>query len=167
MIEEWREHPQHKGYMVSTLGRIIGRRGHLLKPGTNHRSGYRYVGIARADGTGKCDSHHVHKLVLETFVGYRPEGLEASHLDGNKENNALSNLRWETRLQNMHRQNDHGTRAVNRGLAKLDEEQIKAIRIRLEAGERGCNIAHEFGVSISTISRIKLRRTYNYASTSR
>lgn len=42
----------------------------------------------------------VHRLVLQTFIGPCPDGMEARHLDGNKYNNHLSNLRWGTRQQN-------------------------------------------------------------------
>lgn len=42
----------------------------------------------------------VHPLVLEAFVGPRPPGMEACHADGNKTNNALSNLRWDTKRAN-------------------------------------------------------------------
>lgn len=38
----------------------------------------------------------VHLYVLETFVGPRPEGMQACHGDGDPANNRLSNLRWDT-----------------------------------------------------------------------
>jgi hypothetical protein len=38
----------------------------------------------------------VHQLVLEAFVGPRPEGLVCCHRDDNSFNNHLSNLRWDT-----------------------------------------------------------------------
>lgn len=42
----------------------------------------------------------VHSLVLSAFVGPRPEGMECCHGDGDKTNNALSNLRWDTKKAN-------------------------------------------------------------------
>jgi hypothetical protein len=54
------------------------------------------------DKNGKVRSFLVQRLVLETFVGPCPDGMEACHYpDSNKANNALSNLRWDTRLENV------------------------------------------------------------------
>lgn len=43
----------------------------------------------------------VHRLVWETFNGEIPDGYEIDHIDGNKQNNALSNLRCVTHTENM------------------------------------------------------------------
>ena len=43
----------------------------------------------------------VHRLVWETFNGEIPDGYEIDHIDGNKQNNALSNLRCVTHIENM------------------------------------------------------------------
>ena len=42
----------------------------------------------------------VHSLVLETFVGPRPDGLKGLHWDDDHTNNAVSNLRWGTSSEN-------------------------------------------------------------------
>lgn len=42
----------------------------------------------------------VHRFILETFVGQRPEGYHSCHYDGVKTNNDLSNLRWDTPAAN-------------------------------------------------------------------
>jgi len=38
---------------------------------------------------------------MEAFGIARPDGMECRHLDGNPTNNALSNLAWGTRQQNI------------------------------------------------------------------
>ena len=43
----------------------------------------------------------VHRLVWETFNGEIPNGYEIDHFDGNKQNNALSNLQCVTHTENM------------------------------------------------------------------
>ena len=43
----------------------------------------------------------VHVLVLLAFVGPRPEGYDANHIDGDKANNAVHNLEWVTRRENI------------------------------------------------------------------
>lgn len=58
------------------------------------------------DGHG---SHRpVHRLVLEAFVSPRPEGMEGCHYDGDPSNNAVGNLRWDTRTANAADMLRHG-----------------------------------------------------------
>lgn len=58
---------------------------------------------------GKPRTHLVHHLVLEAFVGPRPDGLEACHWDGDAANNAVENLRWDTHVANEQDKKRHGT----------------------------------------------------------
>lgn len=50
----------------------------------------------------------VHLLVLETFVGPRPHGMFGCHNDGDKDNNRLENLRWDTASNNSYDTVRHG-----------------------------------------------------------
>ena len=43
----------------------------------------------------------VHRVVYETHVGKIPKGFEIDHIDGNKHNNDITNLRVVTRSENM------------------------------------------------------------------
>ncbi len=71
----------------------------------------------------------VHILVLETFVCPRPPGMEARHLDGDPANNALSNLQWGTRQENLDDMNRHGTmrHGSQKPMAKLTEDVAREI----------------------------------------
>lgn len=52
----------------------------------------------------------VHRLVLEAFVGPCPVGMEGCHYpDRDPANNALSNLRWDTKRENQFDRVKHGT----------------------------------------------------------
>lgn len=48
-------------------------------------------------------------MVLETFRGPCPPGLEGCHGDGDGFHNELANLRWDTHQSNMQDAIDHGT----------------------------------------------------------
>lgn len=69
--------------------------GKLLKPRWN--GGHWQVVLYRGR---KRYVRFVHDLVLETFVGPRPEGMKALHRDDDSNNNHVSNLYWGTMSDN-------------------------------------------------------------------
>ena len=77
----------------------LGRRraGRVLSLTPLSSTGYLKVGITK-------DRHQttrtVHSLVLEAFIGPRPEGMHVCHGDGDRTHNALVNLRWDTPSEN-------------------------------------------------------------------
>jgi hypothetical protein len=80
------------------LGRVLRR--------TAFKNGYLYVTLTRNNRPVK---RTVHSLVMETFMGPCPPGLEVRHLDGDKANCRLDNLRYGTRSVNALDKRDHGT----------------------------------------------------------
>src|SRR5438270_713720 len=102
--ERWLPVLEYEGrYEVSDHGRVRSldrtalkrsgvkqfHRGRIRKP-NHHRAGHPFVSLS---GHEKKKNRFVHRLVLEAFVGPRPEGLEGCHNDGSPQNNHLSNLR--------------------------------------------------------------------------
>ena len=77
--------------------------GRVLKPWSD-AGGYKVVYIC-VDG-GKV-AVNVHRLVAAAFLGER-EGLDVNHIDGDKGNNAPSNLEWCTHAANMHHARETG-----------------------------------------------------------
>ena len=108
MSEEWRVIPGATRYRVSSLGRVESRarkEPRILKA-CPARGGYVRVGIT--DDHGLLRYRMVHVLVLEAFIGPRPD-LECRHLNGNPADNRLDNLAWGTRSQNNLDRVRHGT----------------------------------------------------------
>lgn len=105
---------------------------------------------------------YVHHLVLETFVGPRPESCEALHGDGNRLNNAVSNLRWGTRKENLADAISHGTfkRGSASNSAKLKRSDVLFLRDMVAMGFSDDECARQFDVSISTIARVRHGQTY-------
>lgn len=168
MNATYRNIPGSPGYQVSDDGRArscIGNRGQITKVWRDlkiytDRHGYHYVAIYT---DGKRRNRKMHQLVLETFIGPRPEGWTGRHLDGSRTNNDLSNLEWATMAVNLSDKERHGTLLVGEknGNSKLREEDIRTIRAA-DVSKRGQKtaLARRFGVHISVITQILLREIW-------
>ena len=111
--EQWRPVVGYEGlYEVSNCGnvrsldrRILRSDGlHMRVPGRNlkqTRNGPGYCRVILSKVGTKPKTVWVHRLVLESFVGPCPEGMEACHNDSDPSNNSLENLRWDTHAANM------------------------------------------------------------------
>lgn len=112
---------------------------------------------------GRPVKRGVHRILLEAFVGPCPKGMESCHGDGNRANNALSNLRYGTKLENGRDKVLHGTsRPGSKSyLAKLSEDTVLAIREG--AGELSRRqLSAKFGVSVMNLGYILRRDTWRH-----
>lgn len=172
MIEEWKDIPGYEGlYQVSNLGKVKslprqGSSGKILK--FRKCGNYKHLGVVLYKNQ-KATAFLIHRLVLLTFVGPCPQGLEARHLNGNGSDNKLNNLLWDTHSVNMQDRKLHGTtyNGNQRGSAnpgsKLNEQQILQIREYLKTNKyTGRYIAELFGVSQQTICCIKTGRNWGW-----
>ena len=127
--------PDFEDYIINANGHIISFKSgnqrqdkpHTLKP-IKQPLGYYRCGLRR---DGKQYHRFLHRLVLETFVSKCPDGMECRHLDGNKLNNKLSNLKWGTRSENVLDKHKHGTENYSCGenhyKTKLTEQDVRMI----------------------------------------
>lgn len=146
-------------YEVSDTGEVRNMKTErILKNYSYEKDSYLQVNLCK---NGKVKNCYVHRLVLETFVGTCPEGMEACHNNGNAGDNRVKNLRWDTRKNNIKDSIDQGTRFIQRGskhsMSKLTEEQVREIRAKYIRYNRDVNtytLAKEYGVSNQEISNI-------------
>lgn len=96
--------------------------------------GYRFV----EDG-GK--RKQVARVVLEQFVGPCPEGCSPDHIDRDRENNAVENLRWATIVQ----QNANTGRCKGVEYRRLGEQEWKC-GSNVEYVRKELGIAHDAGI---------------------
>lgn len=139
-----------KNYEVSDTG-LVRKNGKLKKPSLR-QDGYLHVGIVEPGL--KPRKVFLHRLVLEAFVGPRPEGMQCRHIDGNPLNNNLSNLCWGTQAENEADKIKHGTHMSGTKIpsSKLNAAQVVEIR-RSNLTQR--ELARIYGVGQAQISRIK------------
>ena len=72
-----------------------------MKP-TQRKSGYMCFNLQCPSVTDKgYFNTSVHRMVAEVFLGPCPDGYEVDHIDGNKQNNNLSNLQYLTKEENI------------------------------------------------------------------
>ena len=91
-VEEWRTIVGYEEYEASSLGRI---RDSVTKEAvtTTIKRGKLYVSVYKARPTGD-PRKQVAVLVASAFIANPDKCVRVRHLDGNVENNAVSNLEW-------------------------------------------------------------------------
>ena len=153
-IEVWLSMPSDSRYEVSNLGNVRNKlTGRIRKPSTTP-TGYKVIVI-----TLKHKKHkgvYVHREVMAAFKGACPEGFQVSHINGNNTDNRLSNICYETPIENMKRKKIHGTQTCgeNHGTAKLKSNEVFEIRAKRQEGMKLAELAKIYNVSFQQISRI-------------
>jgi len=107
----------------------------------------------------------VHRIVLESFIGPCPKGMEGCHNNGVSTDNRLVNLRWDTHINNEADKLIHDThsRGDRNGNAKLTEEGARTIKQWLKNGEgTQADLARKLNVSPSTIGKIKSGKLWKW-----
>lgn len=115
MKEIWKDIKNYEGlYQVSNLGNVksLHRYEKLLKPYINEHNGYVYV-ILYKNKKNKCC--RVHRLVAQTFISNYENKPYVNHIDGNKQNNCVSNLEWCTAKENTQHAFKNGLIKIPKG----------------------------------------------------
>lgn len=90
-MEIWKEIPELPGYSVSNKGRVRkDETGQIMV--LSHNGGYARITITK----------HVHRLVANAFLDKPANEAQCwvDHIDGNRSNNDVANLRWVTPSEN-------------------------------------------------------------------
>lgn len=98
--EKWREIPENPRYLISSMGRVIGIHGKPLRQ-HNNTNGYPHVRLRGREKYGRAITRMVHVLVAHAFIGPRPADYHCCHLNDNREDARLVNLKYATREWNM------------------------------------------------------------------
>jgi hypothetical protein len=170
--EEWRSLTGYDSYEVSNRGRLRTLKRHrngepcIIKTYLSWKGYVRFP--VRTGGLNKCVA--AQRAVLMAFARMPTPGEQADHIDGDRTNNHLSNLRWVTATENNRdRLRRHGGAPWRRGarnpMTTLNDVQVRVIR-RCE--ERGCQVgwkqllATSWGVSRQSVSDIARGKRWSF-----
>jgi hypothetical protein len=173
--EKWRPVVGFAGaYAVSNLGRVKSLERQVRSGRACGGDGWRTVPekllkpilwgpywAVHLSQQGIVRRRRIHELVLTAFVGQRPKGKRCRHLDGDLNNNALTNLRWGTHQENEADKALHGTTANGQrnGNSKLTEDQVRQI---LHSPKIQSEVAKQFGISQAWVSKLRRREVWRH-----
>lgn len=174
MSDEWKPIPGFEGfYEITATGRVrsvdrsfVNKHGQFrhfpskeLHPTCT--TGYAKVVLTK---NGQKKTTCVHQLVMLTFRGPTPKGLNICHNDSDGTNSRLDNLRFDTPTGNSLDRRLHGTHieGEQHKRAKLTNAKVLRIRKMIARGYDRREVAASFGVAYTTVSDVVQRRTWKF-----
>ena len=111
--------------------------------------------------------YFVHHLVLWTFKGECPEGMECCHKDDIPTNNFVGNLYWGTQNQNKSDAKKNGKLVIGErcSWSKMTDKKVRKIRMFYSTKLYSqTQLAKRFKVHLMTINHIIHRRTWKHVA---
>jgi hypothetical protein len=171
MVEIWKDIEGYENkYQVSNFGKIkslsFNKTG-LPKNLTPKIAGkgYRTVILSK-----KCiqTDFYIHRLLANHFIPNPENKKEVNHKDGDKTNNYVSNLEWNTHSENgIHSFRELGRihpdcKGENNPKCKLNEIIVNNLRTDFLNGKPQYVMCKEYGINKSTMSNIISRKTWTH-----
>lgn len=130
MEEEWRIIADFPDYQVSNLGRVKSLyKNKLLRP-KKHNKGYETICLSK----DKILYYRlIHRLVALNFIDQIDGKPEIDHIDGNKKNNCVSNLRWVNHSENnLNKEKTKKANYISKNSAGHFQVRIKNTKIYVD-----------------------------------
>nr|DAU27985.1 MAG TPA: homing endonuclease [Caudoviricetes sp.] len=134
-------------YMVSNKGRVYSFISNQFMKPIKKTTGYYHIKF-RMEEEGLAKQIFVHRVVALTFIHNDDPDfkIQVNHKDGDKSNNAVSNLEWTTPWENDHH-------SVLLGLKKMSGEDNPKAVLTYEIVAKICDLYNR-GMSESEIAEI-------------
>ena len=156
-------------YFITPCGKVWSVRANRYLIPHADGCGYPFVALCDASRSLRVQPK-VHVLVARAFIP-NPNGLpQVNHIDGDKTNNAVSNLEWISRAANIRHAFDIGLASQvgsRNAYAKLTEADVMTIRKMSNQGIIQKTIAAKFGVTRSTVCRIAQGKSWHHVPTAK
>lgn len=172
--EEYRTIPWAKKYKVSNTGKVYSfakiKLGIELvphsRPDKRKGTGSLYPYVSISDNDKKIRNYNIHRLVAETFIPNPENKPQVNHIDGNKQNNFVTNLEWVTPKENTQHAVKEGLMnppiGERSGSSKHTESQvIEAIKL-LADGKPNHEVAKLTGINDRAVSDIRNKKRWSY-----
>lgn len=150
-------------FIVSNYGRVIRKSNteEVLLP-DRFINGYQVFYVKLSNHKSKRRALYLHKVMAQTFLTKEVDYRFVIHLDYDKKNNKLSNLKWSTKREKEVHQFTNPL-FINKEKfipphAKLNEGRVRLIKRKLFDPNRKTRlkmIAKQFGITTMQLHRIK------------
>ncbi len=168
-----RDYPNElwKKIIFENYGRVIKKKGDtqdLVK--VSLLNGYQVVLVKKKDKGSKRFSLYLHKLMGQNFLEKEDEQKFVIHLNYDKLDNRLENLRWASRREKeIHQFKNpiYKTRPKVIPTSKLTEVRVRLIKRKLFDPNRRTRlkmIAKQFGISTMQLHRIKTGENWGHVT---
>lgn len=109
---------------------------------------------------------HVHALVLQAFTCFRPSPMHmARHLDGDRKNNCIENLKWGTHAENTEDCIKHGSlRGERSGRATITENTVRAAKAMFNEGISTKEVARRLGCKYRVIYNVRAGKSWTHVT---
>ena len=98
-MEQWKIIDNYPNYSVSNLGNVRNdRKNNILKCSVDKSTGYKRTALTKEN---KHNQHYVHRLVAGVFIENLAGRKCVDHIDNDRTNNNIDNLRWATHQENQ------------------------------------------------------------------
>lgn len=147
---EWKILKENKNYSINEKGEIKNNiTKKILRPSINKDSGYYQIDLWKDN---KSRKYTLHRLVASNFIPNLENKPTVDHIDGNRLNNDISNLRWATYSEQNSRFNTFGVRSEKIKVININGEELIFNRIK--------DVAKYFNCNISNISQMLKKGTF-------
>ena len=154
MEEVWK--PVIEKYKISNLGNVS--KNDVIIKGSITNRGYKYFQLQR---DGKRINFLYHQLVAKEFIGERPLNYDIDHINRNKLDNRLENLRYVSHKENMKNQDRYNKDADRFPCGRIRTPSKATGKIRKRGEGQLYQRSNGSWRAVKSINKIKYDKTFH------